>query len=628
MQCGVKRKHCPSLEHINLERQQQSLFDLSILKLQQEQLRHGVEPRLLRFVLINNALRALQGHMFIFGDDDEFSFDSASTSSNRCGGGAGGEGTTESFLSNTFRDGGLPTTPASPPTPVKVTKMESTLSDQSPLVSSTPFQSFVAESGCTTSSEDVERDGVRSAMVATPPPGLTPPTPAEAMEGVAATCSSGDGKAEGGELERRIVGEVLPVTMTTVEERPDDFSTTIVDSPCTCGNRVSLGKRSREQNSSSSDDHPCQCSMDHIGDNNRTESPCICEDKGDSIIEGDCASPSKKLCSRPPALSLNGTKRLNGSVNGLNGLNSVYTVLGLDQIPTSSSNNSTSPSSPSTDVPSPCSPSSSSPQSAAHSPCPSEEPDEDSSTPSPIDFTKVDPTLYDYDTRAPLFIPTQDPPPPTSPPPPPPAADTDDSVCHHNGDHHISNGCSGGGSVPSTTSPDSSSTPPSSSSLPPSCSSASISSSSNSAVIPPLAPPTADEAPCCSASDSMVTSPTLAITATSTTFSLPPPSSEYPLISSSSTLSESCSPSSIVDSNLIDCPSDGKHSSSSPSSCSLEGLVSAQNGKLHHNHSKSERTDSESGISNGLKGGVPSSPEGAENDFLEDIEHIVSLLMT
>lgn len=630
MQCGVKRKHCPSLEHINLERQQQSLFDLSILKLQQEQLRHGVEPRLLRFVLINNALRALQGHMFIFGDDDEFSFDSASTASNRCGSGAGGEGTTESFLSNTFRDGGLPTTPASPPTPVKVTKTESTLSDQSPLVSSTPFHSFVAESGCTTSSDDVERDGVRSAMVATPPPGLTPPTPAEGMEVVAAaTCSSGEGKEEGGELERRI-GEVLPVTMTTVEERPDDFSTTIIDSPCTCGNRVSLGKRSREQNSSSSDDHPCQCSMDHISDNIRTESPCVYEDKGDSIIEGDCASPPKKLCNRPAALSLNGTKRLNGSVNGLNGLNSVYTVLGLDQIPTSSSNNSTSTSSPSANIPSSCSPTSSS-QSAAHSPCSSEELDEDSSTPSPIDFTKVDPTLYDYDTRAPLFIPTQDPPPPTSPPPPPPptAADADDSVCHHNGDHHISNGCGGGGSVPSTTSPDSSSAPPSSSSLPPSCSSASTSSSSSSgsAVIPPLAPPTADEAPC-SASDSAVTSPTLAITATSTTFSLPPPSSEYPLISSSSSLSESCSPSSIVDSNLIDCHSDGKHSSSSPSSCSLEGLVSAQNGKLHHNHSKSERTDNESAISNGLKGGVPSSPEGAENDFLEDIEHIVSLLMT
>ena len=535
--------------------------------------------------------------MFIFGDDDEFLFDSASTSSNRCGSGGGG-GTTESFLSNTFRDGGLPTTPASPPTPVKVIKMETTLSDQSPLVSSTPFQSFVADSGCMTSSGDDERDGVRAVMVATPPPGLTPPTPVERMEGVAASC--GDGKEE----EERRIGEVLPVNMTTAEERPDNFSTTIVASPCTCG-RVSLGKRSREQNSSSSDDHPCQCSVDHIGDNVRTESLCVCEDKGDSI-EDDCGSsgsPSKKPCSRPVALSLNGAKRLNGSVNGLNGLNNVYTVLGLDQIPPSSSNNSTtSSSSPSiTAVPSSCSPSS---QSAAHSPCPSEEPDEDSSTPSPIDFTKVDPTLYDYDTRAPLFIPTQE------PPPSPPPADGDDA-CHKD-DHHIRNG-SGGGSAPSTTSPDSSSTPASSSSLPPSCSS----SSSTSAMVPPLAPPTADEAPC-SASDSAVTSPTLAITATSTTFSLPP-TSEYSLISSSSSLSESCPPSSMVNSNLIDCPSDNKHS--------LEGLVSAENGELHH--SKSERTDSESAISNGINGGVPSSPEGgAENDFLEDIEHIVSLLMT
>ena len=589
MQCGVKRKHCPSLEHINLERQQQSLFDLSILKLQQEQLRHGVEPRLLRFVLINNALRALQGHMFIFGDEDEFSFDSAS--SDRCGGGGG---TTESFLNNTFKDGGLPTTPASPPTPVKVIKMETTLSDQSPLVSSTPFQSFVAENGCTTSGGDDERDGARAAMVATPPPSLSAPTPVERMEGVAASC--GEGKEEG---ER--IGEVLPVTMTTVEERPDNFSMTSVDSPCTCG-RVTLGKRSRDANSSGSDEHPCQCSVDHIGNKVRTESLCVCEDKGDSNEE-DCASggsPSKKLCNRPAALSLNGTKRINGSVNGLNGLNSVYTILDLDQIPPPSSNNS----SPNTTVPTSCSPSS---QSAAHSPCSSEEPDEDSSTPSPIDFTKVDPTLYDYDTRAPLFIPTQE-----APPSPPPA--NGDGVSH-NGDHHTSNSCGGGGgggSAPSTTSPDSSSAPPSSSSLPPSCSSL----SSSSSVAPPVAPLTADDAPC-SASDLAVTSPTLAITATSTTFSLPPPSSEYPLIPSSSSLSES---SSIVDSNL------NISHSSPPSSRSLEGLVSAQNGELLH--SETERTDSESEISNGVQGGVPSSPEGAENDFLEDIEHIVSLLMT
>ena len=576
--------------------------------------------------------------MFIFGDDDEFSFDSAPTSSNRCGGGGTGEGTTESFLSNTFRDGGLPTTPASPPTPVKVIKMETSLSDQSPLVSSTPFQSFVAESGCTTNDngDDDERDGVRAVMVATPPSGLAPPTPAERMEGVAASSCVGEGNGEGDlELKRRM-GEVLPVTMTTVDERPDDFSTTtIVDSPCSCGSsssrRVSLGKRSREQNSSSSDDHPCQCSMDTIGDNVRTESLCVCEDKGDDIVEENCASPSKKFCSRPAALSLNGTKRINGSVNGLNGLNSVYTVLGLDQIPPPSSSNTTSTTSPSaTTVPSACSPSSS--QSADHSPCSSEEPDEDSSTPSPIDFTKVDPTLYDYDTRAPLFIPTQEPAPPPPPSAPTAANDDDnadgDSVCH-NGDHHnhISNSC-GGGSAPSTTSPDSSSTPASSSSLPPLSLSSSSSSSSSSTVVPPLAPPTADEAPCsASNSTTIVTSPTaLAITATSTTFSLPPPSSsEYPLMSSSSSLAESCPPSSIVDSNLIDCPSDGKRSSS-PSSCSLEGLVSAQNGKLHHG--ESERTDNESAISNGIKGGAPSSPEGAENDFLEDIEHIVSLLMT
>ena len=527
--------------------------------------------------------------MFIFGDDDEFSFDSTTTPSDRCG--SGGGGTTESFLSNTFRDGGLPTTPTSPPTPVKVIKMETALSDQSPLVASTPFQSFVAENGCTTSGGDDERDGARATVVvATPPPGLTPPTSTERMVGVA---NCGEEKEE---PERR-VGEVLPVTMTTVEERPVNFSTTIVssdDSPCKCG-RASLGKRKREENSPSSDDRLCQCSVDQAGEDERIESTCVCEDKGENIK--DCSS-SKKLCNRPAALSLKGTKRING-VNGLNGLNSVYSVLGLDQIIPPSSNSTSTSSPPTTAAPtSSCSPTSQSVQ----SPCSSDEPDEDSSTPSPIDFTKVDPTLYDYDTRAPLFIPTQELPPPSVP----------SDGCHSTSDHHSN----GGGSAPSTTSPDSSSTSPSSSSLPPSC-------SSSTAPPPPLAPSTADDAPC-SASNS-VTSPTLAITATSTTFSLPPPSSEYPLISSSNhdcSESESCSPS-MGESSLIDCPSSDSKHSSTPSSCSLEGLVSAQNGNLLH--SESERTDNENTISNGINGGVPSSPEGAENDFLEDI---YSLLMT
>lgn len=553
--------------------------------------------------------------MFIFGDEDDFSFDS---SPDRCG----GTGTTESFLSNTFRDGGLPTTPTSPPTPVKVIKIETTLSDQSPLVASTPFQSFVSDGGCVTSDE--ERDSLVEAA-------RLPPPHCERMEAIltctttvaAPTSNSGGRNGVGKE---KTVGEIL-TTVTTVEERPVDFSLTSStaltgnNSPCTC-RRAVLGKRKHEEVEKedlvSFNDCPCRCSVEQAGEDRRTDSMCVLEGRkeDEEEEEDDCASsPSKKLCNRPSVLSLNGTKR----INGLNGLNNVYSVLGLDPLaPPTSSSSSSSPSSS---------------RSARSPPPSSEEADEDSSTPSPIDFTKVDPTLYDYDTRAPLFIPTQD-----TPPGPSPVTDNKDTSAVEGGESG-DNSC---GSVPSTTSPDSSSAPPSSSSLPP-CSS--------STTLPPPPPPAAagDDAFCPSES---VTSPTLAITATSTTFSLPSSSSssEYPHISSSSahncSMTDSCSSAStatVVESNLADSngisdPSDShsninEHSSlvlsSSPSSsasCSLEGLVSAQNGNLVHNENK--RTGNESSISNGLNRGIPSSPEGAENDFLEDIEHIVSLLMT
>ena len=122
----MKCERYPSVEHMDLEQQQQTLFDLSILKLQQEQVRHGVEPRLLRFVLINNALRALQNHMMRLDIDD-------SQGALDCDG-------SSPFLCNTFKDGGLSSTPLTPPTPVKVLKLD-TFSDQSPLIASSPFQS-------------------------------------------------------------------------------------------------------------------------------------------------------------------------------------------------------------------------------------------------------------------------------------------------------------------------------------------------------------------------------------------------------------------------------------------------------------------------------------------------------
>lgn len=131
MHPGAKRKRCPSLEDVDLDQQQQILFDVSVLKLQQEQLRHGVEPRLLRFVLINNALRDLQGHMLQLteGNDRDLlgSFD--------C----------DPFLCNTFRKHGMVS--SAPPTPAKVLKLDTTaFNDQSLLAAARPCSVTEGES--------------------------------------------------------------------------------------------------------------------------------------------------------------------------------------------------------------------------------------------------------------------------------------------------------------------------------------------------------------------------------------------------------------------------------------------------------------------------------------------------
>ncbi len=127
---------------MDLDQQQQTLFDASVLKLQQEQLRHGVEPRLLRFVLINNALRALQSHMLrlVEGEDGDLL----------------GPLDCDPFLCNTFKKHGVLST--APLTPAKVVKLDSTpLTDQSPLVASRPWgvteEEGVASEGAGTSSE-------------------------------------------------------------------------------------------------------------------------------------------------------------------------------------------------------------------------------------------------------------------------------------------------------------------------------------------------------------------------------------------------------------------------------------------------------------------------------------------
>ena len=136
MHCGVKRKHSPLSDvsdSLALEEQQQCLLDLSIRKLQYEHVKHGIDPRLLRFVLINNALRALQSHVLhsVAAREEELdTFDSPQV---------------DNFITNTFSHGYL-TIPATPPTPVKTGRIDSnqegsgqTVNSDSPLLSSCSF---------------------------------------------------------------------------------------------------------------------------------------------------------------------------------------------------------------------------------------------------------------------------------------------------------------------------------------------------------------------------------------------------------------------------------------------------------------------------------------------------------
>lgn len=129
MHSGVKHKHTSQQDVMAptafIERQQQTLLDLSIHKLHQEQLKYGIEPRLLRFVLINNALRSLQAHVLSRmdgGEDGMVLF--------------GDQASSDLFLTNTFKHG-LLSIPTSPPTPVKMIKLDG----------GSPFTSSTASAG-------------------------------------------------------------------------------------------------------------------------------------------------------------------------------------------------------------------------------------------------------------------------------------------------------------------------------------------------------------------------------------------------------------------------------------------------------------------------------------------------
>lgn len=347
MQCAaLKQPCCSSLENINVEQQQQSLFDVSIIKLQHEQLRHGVEPRLLRFVLINNALRSLQGHMLQIESEDSLV------------GLAGDETRCESsdvFFYNTFKNGSLSSLPLSPPTPVKVTKLES-FTNQSPLVE---HQEALCPSHDMLTSPDEERV-----------------QPAACFETV--SCEEGEEDNDGiegrGGKERRLQNGFGDVHLIGIH----------------------LGKRSRDwthEDAEGEGGGGGSGSMSHRCHMSELKDLGVVGIGGEGLGGGGGGGDAKRPC-KPPSLIINSA--MQKVPNGLNSLNSLNTILDLDPFP--SLPFPSSPPSPS----SPLSPSSlqQTPHynHTSHYTSSSEETDKDSLTPSPIDFTNVDPTLYDFDT--------------------------------------------------------------------------------------------------------------------------------------------------------------------------------------------------------------------------------------
>jgi len=117
----------PSLENLDefsIEHQQQTLLDLSLGKLHQEQAQ-PIEPCLLKSVLISNAVRALQHHMFTATitpsveviNEVEEEEDSEATN----------------FIVNTFNSSDYCFTPSSPIAPQKFPKLDSSSFECSPL---------------------------------------------------------------------------------------------------------------------------------------------------------------------------------------------------------------------------------------------------------------------------------------------------------------------------------------------------------------------------------------------------------------------------------------------------------------------------------------------------------------
>ncbi len=517
-----------------MEQQQQSLFDASIIKLQHEQLRHNrVEPRLLRFVLINNALRALQGHMLHVEDEDNLV------------GMADGflSDSSDVFFYNTFKDGSLSPLPVSPPAPVKIMKLDGNgFGDQSPLIEcqEAPASSPRPSQDMVTSMDDGSRIH---------PAACYDDSNGECEEGGGVEGGGGEGGASGGK-DRRAQNGLNEVYMSGVY----------------------LGKRSREKSFDEPSHHPRDILRCRLPERNGLGVGAEIEDLG--------CGETKRSC-KPSGLVTNSTVPKVHNLSNLNGLTSLYNInLDLDPLPP---------------LPLPSSP----PPLTLHyhnnnnHNSSSEESDKESLTPSPIDFTKVDLTLYNFDAD-PLPVDTAD-----------VSGSTTTSVLSSQQQTQTP--------FPSPITMNHPASPPSS----PSCS--------------PLA--VASPQPLLSSSPSLPCSPhqtTPGLADMSSDLLGDCPHDKVDLDASSTCTiphleaekRSLLSADSTVLTTIAGGSQPGKGTSSS--SCSMQAIVRTQNSELELNGDGSHDRGS---ISNGRV--LPTSPElGVESDYLDDIDHIVKLLMT
>lgn len=597
----MKHPHCSLLGNIDMEQQQQSLFDVSIIKLQHEQLRHGVEPRLLRFVLINNALRSLQDHMLHMEDDETLA---GIAEDFQCE-------TSDLFFYNTFKNGRLSSSGggslSSPPTPAKVMKLDTAFGDQHPLVEfqeatlpALPSSSMlcgVHDATASSSSSSTDETRVHTAACFD-----------VAVAGCGSSISKGSdeggGGAEGGG------GGVAKDRQL----------------PCNgiCEGGYHLGKRSREK-----------MEEGDVGEGVRGGGYCLPEHGGgqglrglmdeDSTGGGNGGGESKrtKLSSTFP---LNGVQKMNGTtLNSLSStFNVLYSALDLDPFPSLSFTPSPSPSSP-------LSPhhhhthhhhhhhsnnSSSSPHN--NNALSSEEVEEREKDSLTIDFTNVDTTLYDFDTATAVLQVgnASDGSSPTS--------DLNDSLPqhHHHHQHHqhhqqlqqpahsSSSSTSPLSALTAATTATSSFTMETTSALP-------LYASLDQAIGKSEEQETSGNQ---RSGDTTGRDDPSNIAATTTTTSLSYPEGEkISVLSANST---------VVTSGPV-----GVQGKGAATSCSIQAIRAAQNNGdlLGSNNEEEEEEEREEGSCNGGPGTgrVTSLQERvAETDYLDDIEHIVELLMT